>query len=68
MLKQPVSDDVLAQELAAIVARLAGFASEGGGPTTIGLELDAIRAHLRKLAEGNAEVAACLNPAGRRAA
>ena len=51
----PTPEAQVAQELAAIAARIAALAS--GPPNThlIGAELVEIKAHLRRLAESNAE-------------
>ena len=54
----PTPEAQVAQELAAIAARIAALGS--GPPNThlIGAELVEIKAHLRRLAESNAEVKA----------
>ena len=59
----PTPEAQVAQELAAIAARIAALAS--GPPNThlIGAELVEIKAHLRRLAEDNAEVRARLGSA-----
>ncbi len=59
----PIPEAQVAQELAAIAARIAALAS--GPPNThlIGAELVEIKAHLRRLAESNAEVRARLGGA-----
>lgn len=54
------TDATLAEELAAIGARLESLATGGDDKDGIGQELGAIRAHLRQIARGNAEVGARL--------
>ena len=56
----PPSDAAVAAELAQIAERLAALASCEDAPSVIGKELVSIRAHLRRLAEENAEVRARL--------
>ena len=59
----PTPEAQLAQELAAVAARIAAISS--GPPNThlIGAELVEIKAHLRRLAEDNAAVRARLGSA-----